>query len=31
VTDRPEDAFQRAWNSSETRVEKALAKEADTP
>ena len=30
VTDRPEDAFQRAWNSSEKRVERAFAK-GDNP
>ena len=26
VTDRPEDAFQRAWNSTEKRVDRALEK-----
>ena len=27
TSDRPEDAFQRAWNTSEKRVNRALAKE----
>lgn len=27
VTDRPEDAFQRAWNSSEKRTRAALARD----
>jgi hypothetical protein len=30
VSDRPEDAFQRAWNSSELRAERALKKAAET-
>ena len=30
VTARPEDAFQRAWNSSENRVDRALEK-GDNP
>ena len=29
VTDRPEDAFQRAWNASEKRVDRALEKGDD--
>ena len=28
VSDRPEDAFQRAWNKSEKQVERALASES---
>ena len=28
TSDRPEDAFQRAWNTSEKRVHKALRKES---
>jgi len=27
ATDRPEDAFQRAWNKSERRVKSAMARE----
>jgi hypothetical protein len=27
TSDRPEDAFQRAWNKSERRVERGMAKE----
>lgn len=30
VTDAPEDAFQRAWNSSENRVDRAFEK-GDNP
>jgi hypothetical protein len=29
TSDRPEDAFQRAWNKSEQRAERALAREGD--
>jgi hypothetical protein len=28
ASDRPEDAFQRAWNKSEQRVEQGMAKES---